>query len=392
MLNQIPLGYYVLSAIINSIASVGLLVFVLFKNAKSYTNRTFSLFAASVAGWSLCYFLWLNTTNDTLADIYLRTLMIFVIFIPTTFTHFILTFLDIKNSRPINLANYVISGLLSLTVYSSLFAKDASPFLVFPYWLQTSTFFHIHSIHFFGNIIFSHFLMFKRFKYSSGILRNQILYVFLGTGIGYIAGGLNYLTWYRFPIPPFLNLFVSIYVCMIAYAIVKYHLMDIRVAATRAGIFLAVYSFVLGVPFWLGYVRGYWKSATWLMLILATLGPFIFMFLQRKAEGKILETERRIQELLARASSSMRSIKKVDELLELIIALITRTLNVSSEMMSVFTRQRFFQKVSATALFRLNKAIFLFRKFKSLRISWFVRNSTWATTTASANAKRSLRF
>ena len=52
--------------------------------------------------------------------------------------------------------------------------------------------------------------MLRALKHQSGIFRNQVLYVFIGTSIGYAAGVLNYFPWYRLPIPPFLNPLVSV--------------------------------------------------------------------------------------------------------------------------------------------------------------------------------------
>ena len=153
MLERIPLSYYVVSGLLNFITSFTLSVFVFSKNPKLRTNQTFSCWTLIVAGWSLCYFLWLSTEKNYLAEFYLRTLMLFVIFIPSTFTHFILTFLKVDFDKRLIYGNYLISILLAFTVYTPLFANDIGPFLVFPYWLKPRLLFSIHSIHFFANII-----------------------------------------------------------------------------------------------------------------------------------------------------------------------------------------------------------------------------------------------
>src|SRR3989338_4215759 len=143
MLENIPLSYYTMAGLLNFITSAVLAIFVFSRNPKSRINQIFSLFAFAVAGWSLCYFLWLRAENSRVAEVYLRTLMLFVIFIPTTFVHFILTLLkgDVGRRKRINFSNYLISSLLGLTVYTRFFASDIGPFLVFPYWLQPRTLF-----------------------------------------------------------------------------------------------------------------------------------------------------------------------------------------------------------------------------------------------------------
>lgn len=250
MLDRIPLGYYAFTSLLNFITSFALLVFVFSKNPKSRINQTFCLFAFSVAGWGLCYLLWLTTGQSYLAEFYLRTLMVFVIFIPTTFTHFVLTLLNIDHKK-INLSNYLISTILAVTAYTQYFAHDLEPYLVFPYWLRPGFLFYVHAVHFFGCAIYSHCLMLRALKHRKGVYRNQVLYVLIGTGIGFSGGALNYLTWSRIPIPPFLNPLVSVYVATVAYAIIRHRLMDIEVVIKKAVVFtsllLAVFAVFVGI-------------------------------------------------------------------------------------------------------------------------------------------------
>lgn len=290
MLKWIPLNYYALTGLLNFITSFVLSIFVFSKNPKSRTNQTFSLFAFTVAGWALCYFLWLNTEKCYLAEFYLQTLMVFVIFIPSTFTHFILTLTKVDYNKKIILGNYLISALLVATAYTKLFASDIGPFLVFPYWLKPRFFFVIHSIHFFANVIFSHFLMLRTIKHQSGIFRNQVLYVFIGTAIGYAGGAINYLTWYRIPIPPFLNPLVSIYVALVSYAIFKYRLMDITLVFRSGLIFLpyAVISIVALVIINALSHNLFWINVGAISLILSA--PFIYQYLQRHSRAVIDST------------------------------------------------------------------------------------------------------
>ncbi len=246
MLDRIPLGYYAFAGLLNFLTSFALLIFVFSKNHKSRINQTFCFFAFSVAGWGLSYFLWLITDKSYLAEFYLRTLMVFVIFIPTTFTHFVLTLLKIDHKR-INFTNYLISAVLAVTAYTQYFAYDLEPYLIFPYWLRAGPLFYVHAVHFFACAIYSHFLMLHALKGRKGVHRNQILYVLLGTGIGFSGGALNYLTWSRIPVPPFLNPLVSVYVAAVAYSIIRHQLMDIEVVIKKFVVFATLFGAVYGV-------------------------------------------------------------------------------------------------------------------------------------------------
>ncbi|MCM8792832.1 MAG: hypothetical protein NC826_06840, partial [Candidatus Omnitrophica bacterium] len=302
MLNCFSLSYYALIGLFNFITAFLLSFFVFSKNPRSRSNQTLSLWLFTVAGWGLFYFLWLTTKKSHLAEFYLRTLMLFVIFIPSTFTHFVLTLFKVDFRKKVDIFNYLISILLGFSAYTPFFANEIGSFLVFPYWLKPKFLFTIHSIHFFINVIYSLFLMLQGVLRNSGIFRNQILYVLIGALVGYSGGAINYLTWYRVSIPPFLNFTVSIGAAFIAYAIIKHHLMDIKVAITRAGVFAVVYTLVLGLPFvvikWLKPVLIPLLGENWWIIILifgmalASAGPFIYNHLRKRAEDLLLKEQR----------------------------------------------------------------------------------------------------
>jgi signal transduction histidine kinase len=79
--------------------------------------------------------------------------------------------------------------------------------------------------------------------------KQQIKYFLLGTGIGFACGSTNYFLWYNIPIPPYPNALVSIYVVLTTFAILKYHLFEIRVILTEIlvgvmGVILTIFALV----------------------------------------------------------------------------------------------------------------------------------------------------
>ena len=120
----------------------------------------------------------------------------------------------------------------------------------------------------------------------------------LGNFIAWPAGSLNYCLWYNIPIPPYLNIFVCAYALLIAYAIFKHNLMDIRIVFTRATVFFLVYIPVLGIPLWIGHrvcgEESYWYLPFATTVILATIGPFIYNKIRamEKIEKQLLEKKK----------------------------------------------------------------------------------------------------
>jgi len=338
IVSSIPLGYYALSGLLNFITCLFLTLFVFFRDPRSSLNRAFSIFCFTIAQWSLFYFLWLSTKNIQLADFYIRTCMIGVIFMPAAFTHFVIVFIRAKKNKSLLFINYLISLAIMTTIYSSLYAKPDGSFFTIPYWPLPGRLFPIHLVHFFINLFYSYFLIFRALKSSKSLFKQQIRYVFLGTVIGFIGGVTNYMGWYRFGIPPVFNISASLGVPIITYAIIKYRLMDIKVAITRTGIFLVVYTLVLGVPFslagwgrsWIQSIFGagwYWVPIS-IAVILASAGPFIFRLLQRKAENLLLAQQRHYQKILLQAGEGMTRERDLGRLFKLIVYIVKKAVKI----------------------------------------------------------------
>jgi signal transduction histidine kinase len=331
-LEQIPLAYYSFSALLNFITCFFLASFVLLKNYKSSLNKIFSFFCFAIAQWSIFYFLWLSANNLKLADFYMRTCMIGVIFMPTIFTHFVSVLAHVKN-RNLLYVNYALTFFMASSVYSPLYAKEGGAFSVFPYWLLPGIIFPLHLVHFFLNLIYSYFLILSAFKSSKGILKVQIRYVVLGTIIGFLGGWTNYLYWYRIHFfPPIFNITASFGVTFIAYAILKYRLMDINIVLTRAGIFAAVFFPIFFLPFWIApkFIHtSLWWIPTFMMGILATLGIFIYNFLRKRAEDVILKDQHRYQKALRELSKTMTRFRDLDKLLQAIDLTVIEQVKVS---------------------------------------------------------------
>jgi two-component system nitrogen regulation sensor histidine kinase GlnL len=320
------MNFYAVSALINGIISTILGVFVVTRNRKDIRYITYSLFCLSISVWSYFYFAWQITSDKGMALFCSRGLMAGAIFIPISYLHHLLVLFDIYNQKKKIIFYGYVAGLVFFVLnLTPIFIKDVSPKLIFKFWPEPGIIYHLFFILWLGYVIYGISIIFSEYKKSAGSRKNQLRYVLLATFIGWGGGVTNYFLWYNIPVFPFGNIFVSGYVLIIAYAILRYHLMDIRVAITRSGIFIAVYTFVLGIPFALaGWCKDWLLSkigANWwivpltIMAVLATAAPFIYLYLNRKAEERLLREQKRYQNTLKYASIGMTRIRKVKKLL-----------------------------------------------------------------------------
>ncbi|TAN62328.1 GAF domain-containing protein, partial [bacterium] len=144
--------------------------------------------------------------------------------------------------------------------------------------------------------------------------------------------------------------------CM-GWATFKYRLMDIKIALTRTGIFIAVYTLVLGIPFatagwlrpWLSAVIGvnWWVAPFSLMALLATTGPFIYIYLNRKAEEKLLKEQKAYQGILRNASLEMTRLKDMKVLLEFIVHITTGAVRMHYAAIYLLDRDNSYYKLES---------------------------------------------
>lgn len=167
--------------------------------------------------------------------------------------------------------------------------------------------------------------------------KNQTRYLLLGIII-YTCSSWDFLGNYGFSLYPIGSVTVSSFLAIIAYSIIKYRLLDITIAITRTGIFVAVYSLILGIPFALAFgwreqlksLMGemWWMAPLISSTVLATVGPSIYLFIQRKAEERLLQEQRQYQATLRRASLGMGRVKDLRRLLNLTVHIVKRTVRL----------------------------------------------------------------
>jgi two-component system NtrC family sensor kinase len=266
------------------------------------------------------------------------------------FYHFILNFLGKKKGKIILYSAYTIAIFFIFILWRTNYFINGLYKYHWGYFLKISFF---HSFH----LLFYVFLLggsltliynYSRKKELSLFERNRIKYMFLVLLTGSLAI-IDFLPSYGIKIYPFGFIFIVFSVLVLAYSIIKYRLMNIKVALTRTGIFIAVYTLVLGLPFavalgfknWLMAIwsSNWWMSPLILMAVLATVGPFIYLYINRKAEEKLLKEQRHYQNILKQSSLGMTRIRNLRKLLNLITHIVTKTVRISYAAIYLYNQQ-----------------------------------------------------
>jgi len=228
------MSFYYFSSLLNALTATFIGFFVYFNNRKSKTNQLFVLFCMGVAMWAYPYCFWPGAQDKATALLSFQLLHVGAIFLPIFYLHFILVWLNLyQEKKRVLKLGYLAGLILTPFVFTPLFIKDMVPKLSFKYWAEPGILYHFFLLIFFSYAIYSVYLLIKALTTADETKQNQIKYVLIGTIVGYLGGATNYPLWYNIPIPPLGNWTTTVYVAIVAYAIIKHHLMDIRVVLTE---------------------------------------------------------------------------------------------------------------------------------------------------------------
>lgn len=211
-------------------------VFIYLRNKKVRVNRIFALYSCSIAIWSLGQGLHSIAPNIKVCLFWARFSHVGVVFVPTLFLHFVFEFLNITRERKTHLiACYLLSSFfLFMNLFTSLYIPNAVPKFSLKYYIEPGFFYPFSVVFFIICVVYGLYELFKALIISTGIRRNQLKYLCWSSLFGYLGGSLNFLfvfDKYIYPLNPFATYFVPLYVFVTVYAIVKYNLISIDVAA-----------------------------------------------------------------------------------------------------------------------------------------------------------------
>ena len=266
------------------------------------------------------------------------------IFIPITFTHFVVVWLNLyKEKKKIIAWGYICSLVFFIFNFTPLFVKEVFPVLSFKYWPRAGVLYLPFLFFWFGYVVYSWYLLVMSYQKSTGIRRNQIQYILIGTIIGFLGGSTNYPLWYNIPLPPFGNILAAVAVTIIAFTIVKYRLMDIEIVINKTVLFFLLIGSILVLHLGiLGLLRdriGY-VGATGLSLAVIIFA-LLFTPFRRKLGGFVDALVYRgkydYQKVLKESTKALVSMLDLRQLLNYMVNTISDTVGV--EKISLFLKE-----------------------------------------------------
>lgn len=262
---------YSILPLISAIFVFSLGLFVFSKNRKSKLNFLFMLFCFSITIWLFGTFMMLKVQEDVKIIFWDRFIYMGVVFIPIFAYHFSLILTKIKNQRTLLFLGYIISFFFFAVSQTDYFVSG-----LFRYkWgvhTEARFFHHFFLINFFLFVILFFLNIYRYYKkIPKAIEKSQIRYIFLAFFI-LTLGAFGFLPAYRIPIYPITYLGGVFFTIILAYAITKYRLMNIKIVITRGILYAFLIFYVASAFIFLSFLVGqFLKEAIGFNLALTTL-------------------------------------------------------------------------------------------------------------------------
>ncbi len=309
---------------------------IIYAKKKAQVNRQFSLFYLAVSVWSFGFFLQAVARNPLSEMFAIKVLLFGTILIPVFTLTSIYSLINKPISRKARIAIILVAAVFEIiNIFTDLFARNPIPKFGLRCVFQAGPLYPLLCVYF-AAIYVCVFQLYQYFKKTAGIERNRLKYMLLSFLVGFPAGTFGFLIGYNidiYPLNPFTTYVILLGNFFVAYSIIKYRLMDIQLATVRAGIFVVVYAFILGIPIFIGHsLLGsvqFWYIPFVLGVFFAFVGPFIYNALWSKAEDVLLADQRQYQKILIQAAQGISKQHDLEKLIKLIVYLVRKSVKIS---------------------------------------------------------------
>lgn len=264
--------------------------FILVKGRKK-VHLLWAAFLSAVALWGFGMFKIGTAANAADSLFWWRIAEIGVIFIPIFLVHFVISFLGLRRKIFLILFYVATAIFLYCNIFTDYFIKNLYFAFNQFYYISATPLYTVFICAFVVSVIYVLFELAIAYKKTTSILRYQIKYLILAFLVGFSGGITSYPPVYGLNVYPAWNATIFISVLAVAYAILRYRLMDIRIVVRKTVIYFLSAGFVYGAFYliiWLynNFFGSVYNNAAYFSgLILAPLFVGLFVWFTGKIKG-----------------------------------------------------------------------------------------------------------
>lgn len=226
--------YYSLSLFLGGIIAIasGLLVF--FSKARKLEHVIWLMLSVSTAIWSFGYYSMIIAVNHEAAFLSDIVLHVGASFIPFFYFFFIVTICGkYEKYKKIILSLLPVSIVLALITPSNLFVTDVYQKGPFAFAPNAGPLYAPFTVYFFSMVTGALIILYLKIREAPREETLRLKYILWSSLAGFIGGSSVFLLTYNVYLPPFPILLFTFYPLIIAYAILKHNLFDIRIITAQ---------------------------------------------------------------------------------------------------------------------------------------------------------------
>jgi signal transduction histidine kinase len=277
--------------IIGGITSICISLLVLFYSRKKMTSSvaTFALFCIAAAVFQISQVLGANAADAVTSRFYFM-FNLTNIFIGIFWTHWFLALIGKVKEKRLGLGIIYASGLSLLVFFLSnptLFLVNSVPKMYLPFYYEPGHFYFVMVIWFFFVAVYYFYQLGKAYLAEKDpVQKNRFRYVLASMVYAFVIGTTAFALVFDIPLDPLISSFCGFYVVVLAYAMVQYELLDIRILAKRAFVYALVMIAVGGVILIANAASNYatsiipgfpqWVTPAILAIIVSSAGIYIW--------------------------------------------------------------------------------------------------------------------
>src|SRR3989339_495876 len=333
--------YLLIIPFVGTVIALLLGFFVLAKKVSLPINQVFALFCFETSFWQFCWFFSYFLNSHTEKDLIVRIAFSVIVFIPFTYYHFALIFLDLSPRQNYTPIAYLYGVIFFVLIWNSnLFIAGYRDFW-WGYYPKVGVIFFLYLIGVFSFMARAIFLIFRKLRDKTilGSEYTKMKYIAITLSL-YFFATTEYAIDYGVPLYP-IGAFFRIGVWSImAYAITKHEIMDISVIINRTtawiitifffgGIYAALFSLHLSVV----SIKHPWLILAWSLPYGVLVGETfqrVRLFIQTTGERKFIRGHYDSDSLIKELTEKLIPAVTISEAAKLLKDKLKKTLEIDN--------------------------------------------------------------
>jgi len=223
---------FAISGLFTAIPYFLLLIFLASKS-KTKIVKIFNLLQVSIISWGIAAFFIGSILDKKIVLLVSSIGYVGVIFIPIFFYHVVHELLQIKSKKTLFLI-YFLGMIFSFLSLTGKIFTSVRYFLDSFYFHTGGLLFNISFAFWIAVISVAHYELIKHYRTANKQLKSQIIILLYAAPLGFLGGLTNFLPGFNIQMYPYGNYLIGIYAPVVAYGVLKYQFLDIKIAFRKS--------------------------------------------------------------------------------------------------------------------------------------------------------------